>query len=667
MPRPTLAAAFVLIAASASAQADRPVPSFESGTELIQVDVVVTGPGGARALDLTREDFVLLEEGRAQEITHFALRATPAASGGLSGRPSDGTVQVEPRKLLVLVDTLGMEAETLLRARASLLPFADRLEPGDEVALMTTGGLLLQPFTAERGEWRAGVNRLSASALAASPVLERPPMTTHHAFLILGNDRGARTDYLAQLRLEDPDLVVENAVGLMEGRARRILAVAAQNTRDRLAALSGVIDQLHDVPGRKALALVSEGFFTQGEDKIAVRDLTAAAARSGVVIHVLDPRGLVARSPVGDASVGGDVVVARSTERYVQPGIEADRQILNALARDTGGLTGFNRDLGAALDRVVADTATGYLLGYQRPAESRRGGFRRLEVKLRRTSLQVRAPRGYLAPEGRVARPPRLEPVAHVSPRGTPFNTTLRDALVSVAPRRELGVELAAAPLDTDGGPSVVIATRFAAGAGEGEPGPANLELLGVVYDDGGRPLLTFGDARTVDRTARITFDTAAALGPGAYQVRVAATDGTRLGTAVSWVDVPDRGKGELALTPPFLAPPEAPLRPVFDRQAFIRGEEARFAVFATNVKGDGARHADVLFETRLTDGERPVAADPPFEVRVPAEDARPGRVGYAHSVDTGRLAPGTYTLFIRVSDRIGRASVEKSVRFRIE
>src|SRR5215831_3975662 len=48
-------------------------PLLRIETELVQIDIVVTDKQGKLARDLKREDFELFDDGKKQEITHFAI------------------------------------------------------------------------------------------------------------------------------------------------------------------------------------------------------------------------------------------------------------------------------------------------------------------------------------------------------------------------------------------------------------------------------------------------------------------------------------------------------------------------------------------------------------------------------------------------------------------
>src|SRR5262245_53434068 len=57
----------------AQEQKNQNEPLARIETELVQIDVVVTNKNGKLVRDLKREDFELFEDGKKQEITHFAI------------------------------------------------------------------------------------------------------------------------------------------------------------------------------------------------------------------------------------------------------------------------------------------------------------------------------------------------------------------------------------------------------------------------------------------------------------------------------------------------------------------------------------------------------------------------------------------------------------------
>src|SRR5262249_35332273 len=97
----------------------------------------------------------------------------------------------------------------------------------------------------------------------------------------------------------------ERAMTQAQSKARSIVAQNAHFTQATLANLESVIRNLRNLPGRKILVMLSDGFFLGGKNSSQIFDMrriTDAATRAGVVIYSIDARGLVAVVPGGDAS-----------------------------------------------------------------------------------------------------------------------------------------------------------------------------------------------------------------------------------------------------------------------------------------------------------------------------------------------------------------------------
>ena len=169
------------------------------------------------------------------------------------------------------------------------------------------------------------------------------------------------------------------------------------------------------------MLFLTEGFpHDAGEEPS--RRVVRAAERVNAAVYFVDVRGVVASPPWASADAPNDAelnpsrmtpeqvlqikdMMARAardrlmTERYV--GVET-------MAEETGGLIlrGTN-DLGPGLARISAESRSYYLLGYHPTSPARDGQFRKIEVKVTRPGLSVRARKGYEAAGPARAEAPR--------------------------------------------------------------------------------------------------------------------------------------------------------------------------------------------------------------------------------------------------------------------
>ena len=107
---------------------------IKTDVDLVTVDALVLQKHTARVVgDLTREDFVVSEDGKTQDITHF----------------SQGSL---PLSVILMIDRGGCLDAFNPEVRRAASEALERLKPTDEVAVMTyhNSAELLQPFTRDR-------------------------------------------------------------------------------------------------------------------------------------------------------------------------------------------------------------------------------------------------------------------------------------------------------------------------------------------------------------------------------------------------------------------------------------------------------------------------------------------------------------------------------------
>ncbi|HEY0545826.1 MAG TPA: VWA domain-containing protein [Pyrinomonadaceae bacterium] len=398
-------------------------------TNLIQLDAVVTDKNGKPVTDLRPEEFEVLENGQPQQITNFSY--VPLVTSAVEKvapltRPADKNAPPVPpailrpeqvrRTLALVVDDLGLSAESLPFVRRALKKFVDeQMQPGDLVAIIRTGGSMgaLQQFTSDKRMLYAAIEQMKWNNLGRGGISPFAPL------------RG--TNIADEMRAGIPGGGDGGSAGgedIDEFRNELF-------TVGTLGALSYIVQGLRDLPGRKSVMLFSDGIKIQNRDGQALRPadivgassldngsnrivdslrrLTELANRASVVIYTMDVRGLqVLGLTAADNSQGmnrpqeqNGLVVTPVEESMLARRADFfdSQQGLNFLAQQTGGVAIHNNnDLSGGIKKMLQDQQGYYLLGYH-PDEAtfdpKRARFNKLQIKVKRPGLTVRYRSGF--------------------------------------------------------------------------------------------------------------------------------------------------------------------------------------------------------------------------------------------------------------------------------
>lgn len=385
----------LLIPADAQTPAEAP-PVLRVTTRLVQVNVVVHRKGEPVA-DLTKDDFVIYDQGKEQKIASFAVESSqpsPTAAKPKPLPPDIFTNRLEyrpavPRAVtVILLDGLNTSFEAQASAKQQVIKFLGQLEPGDRIALYTLGRDLriLHDFTSDSNSLLRLLKKHGnhiASELAESTVTEADTGDT---------ELDAWLDQSAQ-RIADFQTI--------------------NRVHTTLAALEGIAHHVSSLPGRKNLVWISGGFpFSIGMDEMVIDstnerrtfsdelERTARAVNSaGLSIYPVDARGLIS-NPDFNASVPG-----RASRTPPPPGpskamraIQQTHDSMETIAQRTGGKAYYNsNDIKSAIRGAIDDSKVTYVLGYYPSHNTWDGKFHDLKVKLNRNGVNVRHRLGYFA------------------------------------------------------------------------------------------------------------------------------------------------------------------------------------------------------------------------------------------------------------------------------
>ena len=682
-----VAALFAGVLADAAQQpsgGDQPPLTFRAETNLVEVDAFVTDADGKPVPGLAAGDFQLLEDGKPQTVSAFSFVNIPITrverplfSPSAIEPDVDTNAGVDGRIYLFVLDDLHIDLTRGPRVMQALHRFFERnFGANDLAAVVFTGGRSQdgQDFTNNPRLLLAAVDKFAGRKLR-SPTLERI-------------DEYNRT--AGQRNAGDP---VNDPLAFER----------VQNARNTMQSLQKLSDFMAGVHGRrKAMVLVSEGidydiydlFGNNGAASTiidATRDAIAAATRANVSIYAIDPRGLV--SPDSDLIASPGAVTDDPNLGLGVPSamdeLRLSQDSLRELADETGGFAAVNRNnVDEAFDRIVADNSSYYVLGYV-PANDRRDGrFRKIEVRVTRPGLTVRARRGYVAPRGRAT---PAKPSTNVA------EEALKAAVESPLPTAGIPLRLFTAPYK--GAPpnaAVTLALEVNVNAlmFTQKNGTYNdtLSVITFVTDDSGKTrvnekstvdltLMPATLARARERGFRVT--TAVNLPPGRYQLRLSAADSAGVAGSVGrTLVVPDFYKqpltmsGVSVLSASGLQVPTARvkddpvgtllMRPPTTAREFARDDQlVLFAEVYENQQNAQPHMVDISSEVRAEGGQ---VVFRNAESRS-STDLQGGRGGYGYTVQIPLkdVSPGLYVVHVEGKRRDGNVPpVSRDVQIRV-
>lgn len=568
----TLSAAAPVFSQEKPSPQQPPDDVIRVNTELVQTDVTVLDKKGHFVDGLEPEQFQLVIDKKPRQITfvdHVSSEST-TQTANTNTNATDTKVGVVTTKrlgrtILFYVDDVHLAADSLMRARKALLDFIDKgLGPKDQVAITSASGQVgfLQQFTDDKSVLQLAVARLSYQSVSKVDT-DQPPMSEYMALKIRDGDEPAISYYVTEIMRQncyraggggEPICMVtpQGARIMVLNRSRTILTQTAPDTRSTLIRLEGLMRTVAQLPGRKILFVISDGFYlndklTGSQDRI--KKITDAAGRAGVVIYTLDARGLVSEAL--------DVTNNRPTDpQGLTMGatigeVAASQDGLNALAEDTGGraFRNTNRKMNEWVQEVLDETSNYYILAWRPDSEEqKKRKFDHLQVTIKdRPELVVRLRQGYFK-----SAPLPVLTVSHKSDKnsGKAHEDDMRVLIDSPVPQNEISTELSLDTYQMPGiGTRVVASVRMAREAltfdtFEGKQA-ADVDIGGIFYDDKGKPktsfvgrLKVYGDSSANKAPAVYRFQSW--LAPGLYQLRVGIRDMRtgRSGSAMKWIRV---------------------------------------------------------------------------------------------------------------------------------
>jgi VWFA-related protein len=372
-----------------------PTPTPQSAvkvtTRIVQVSVTVHDDRGQPVTGLAKDDFVLLDGGKRQQISsiteqsnRLATTSAMSAANLFTNRFEKGTSQA-PLTVIILdaYNTRYWDLQMTLIGQCPWLcnrvggifvqieKFISQMHPDDRVAIYEIADklYLLQDFTNDPAALQRGVSR--------------------------GKEYASQIHF-ARSQMEPFDMD-SYTIGVMHE----------------------IADRLAKIPGRKNMIWLSTGFPPDDETSHASFSTTEKTGKASKILgnadfplFAIDANGLVPwLPPAGGGGGGGGGGAASGVDlptpasgSYGAASIHGripklrDFDYSKALADMSGGRAFYDtNDFAGAIRKVIDDSASTYILSYYPDHNKWNGQFREIKVKVNRPGLEVRARKGYFA------------------------------------------------------------------------------------------------------------------------------------------------------------------------------------------------------------------------------------------------------------------------------
>ena len=332
-------------------------PTFSTDVKVVNIFATVHDKQGKIVRDLTKDDFILEEEGRPQTIRYFWRENNLPLTLGL------------------LVDTSLSQRRVLGEERTASYRFLSQVLREDKdqafVIHFDREVELLQDLTASRQQLEAALSRLEM------PARERPQW-------------GGRTD-------------PAGSSGPVRGRA---VGTALYD-----AVFLAADDMMQKQSGRKAVILLTDG--VDVGSKVSLTESIESAHRADLLVYSIlyaDQQGYQGGYRPGGGYPGGGMGRRRGgmggpgmggpAGRRPMPQRPDGRKVLERLAKETGGAffeVSSKQPLDRIYERLQEELRNQYNLGFAPDAAGAGAGFHRINLTTKQKTLVVQAREGYYA------------------------------------------------------------------------------------------------------------------------------------------------------------------------------------------------------------------------------------------------------------------------------
>jgi VWFA-related protein len=705
-------------------------------TNLIQIDVTVTDKSGKTVQGLTPGDFEVFENGEKQTITNFSFVSQMAAGAtvGDAANPQNAQNPQAPaaaplarsqvrRTIAIVLDDLNLSFGSVFYTRLALTKFVnEQMGPSDLVAIIRTGGGVgaLQQFTSDKRTLLAAIEKLRWNPLGAAGV--EPVLST-----------GQDAEDISERFTTESDHVAAGPGGDTSGRVagRKRANLTTDKARDyngtknasetdegifaqvSLSTIRYIISGMNELPGRKALMLISDGMrIHSGSNKSGagrtydyLQDVIDFANRSAVTVYTFDARGMQTGN-IQASDITYEIIDGHRQQKVAERVVDFKEKQdgLELFADRTGGKALLNsNNLNFGMERVLEEQNGYYLIAYQPDTDTfdaAKRRFNKLEVKVKRSGLKANYRSGFFSSPGSDTLAGGAGGAAVTSEQ------RMAKALTSPFAANEIALNINALYADdpVDGAfirSFVHIDAKSLKFTTDAEGWKkATFDIAAVTFGDNGQAVEKKETKYTI-KTKGPTYEAMLRNGfvyvlimpvklPGTYQYRVALRDEDtgKIGSASQILEIPDLAKNKLAVSSLAVedvsmatwqnitqgkvgsAPGQMQVAStlLYDTvlKQFPSGTVLRYGFEVYNAKTDGSQKAQLETQTKILQNNKAIVEGNLTKVNTENQvDPKHVRIsGNMMLKDT--LPPGDYALLVTVKDTVSKQTTTQVFPFEI-
>jgi VWFA-related protein len=387
-----LAAAGLVAQAPAQTPAPQgpPAPTFRLSVDLVTTDLIVRDPRTDQFIsDLKADEIEVFEDGVRQEMVSFTMvqggrvfnvqEPPPApAPEGIILPPVRPTNSASGRVFLIFIDDLHLDFRQTPRTRDLMTRMLRNLiHEGDMFGMVSTGtSSISEQLTYDRQVLESAIKRVTGGGLRPDDIIKG----------MQSSQGPTELRYRAHVAFSTAYDLMKN---LEQLRNRRKAVLYISSGYDFNPFETSRLKYQAEMVGASPEDLQTDPFvrtqqqgqqFAEADLIRELAELTRAANRANATFYTIDPRGLVAGPEIDET------LETAEWQNYVRE----TQDSLRVLAEETGGIAVVNQnDFDKALKRIDSETSDYYVIGYYSTNPDPLKRTRRIEVKTKRTGVNV--------------------------------------------------------------------------------------------------------------------------------------------------------------------------------------------------------------------------------------------------------------------------------------